>query len=228
MMAYRFAKKGFVVFTINYRLAPKNPFPDGLIDTANAFSWVLKYAHQFNADINNIVISGESAGANLITSLALLRSLKFDYPWAEEIYSSNPKIKAMIPACGILQVSDAARFRKNNSAIVANQVKFIADTYLAKALESKVDAALADPLLIIENAAKLKRPLPPAFVFAGSRDPIVEDSARLHKALENLGVHSRYEEYPNMGHAFHAVKLFKQTKRCWKHQFEFLDSVLNA
>ena len=40
LMALAFARRGFVVFNINYRLAPKHPFPAAIEDACRAGAWI--------------------------------------------------------------------------------------------------------------------------------------------------------------------------------------------
>ena len=40
LMGLAFARRGYVVFSINYRLAPKHRFPAGLQDACTAARWV--------------------------------------------------------------------------------------------------------------------------------------------------------------------------------------------
>ena len=56
-----------VVVSVEYRLAPENPFPKGFNDCWAALSWVHAHAEEIGGDKNRIVISGDSAGGNLST-----------------------------------------------------------------------------------------------------------------------------------------------------------------
>ena len=55
---------------VDYRLAPEHPFPAALQDCLTVYHWLLK--NGFSAQ--NIVIAGDSAGANL--TLSTLMSLR--------------------------------------------------------------------------------------------------------------------------------------------------------
>jgi acetyl esterase/lipase len=61
---------GMQVLSLNYRLAPENPFPAGLEDCARAYQWLLSKGFK----PSNIVIAGDSAGGNLtLTTILKLR-----------------------------------------------------------------------------------------------------------------------------------------------------------
>jgi len=54
-----------VVISVDYRLAPENPYPAGLTDCFDSVKWVYKYGEKYNIDSTKIAVSGDSAGANL-------------------------------------------------------------------------------------------------------------------------------------------------------------------
>lgn len=59
---------GMVGVNINYRLAPKNHWPDAQQDMASAIRWVKANIGQYGGDPNRIVLWGVSAGASLIAT----------------------------------------------------------------------------------------------------------------------------------------------------------------
>ena len=58
---------GCAVLSIDYRLAPENPWPAALDDALAAYQWI---RDRFAADTANIVLLGESAGGGLAASLS--------------------------------------------------------------------------------------------------------------------------------------------------------------
>lgn len=58
------AKQGMVGVTINYRLAPDNPWPAGAQDLAAAIAWTRANIARHGGDPERIVLFGHSAGAN--------------------------------------------------------------------------------------------------------------------------------------------------------------------
>jgi len=57
-----YADHGHVVFNVNYRLAPRHPYPAALVDAGRAYAWVVENAARYGGDPGRIIIAGESAG----------------------------------------------------------------------------------------------------------------------------------------------------------------------
>jgi acetyl esterase len=58
-----------VVLSVEYRLAPENPYPAGLDDCWEATRWVAAHAEELG--LSSIALGGGSAGANLAAAVAL-------------------------------------------------------------------------------------------------------------------------------------------------------------
>ncbi|TNE57136.1 MAG: steryl acetyl hydrolase [Alphaproteobacteria bacterium] len=71
--AMRLAKAaGLPVLLIDYRLAPENPFPQGLDDCVASFEWLMENGPEGASTAEDLFIAGDSAGGNL-TFATLLR-----------------------------------------------------------------------------------------------------------------------------------------------------------
>jgi acetyl esterase len=56
---------GLHVLSVDYRLAPENPFPAAVDDAAVALQWAQAHARELGADPDHVAIGGDSAGGNL-------------------------------------------------------------------------------------------------------------------------------------------------------------------
>ncbi|MEH0416675.1 alpha/beta hydrolase [Streptomyces sp. B21-083] len=63
---------GAVVVSVEYRLAPENPYPAPIDDVYAGLLWTADHAEEIGADPERIVIAGASAGGGLTAALALL------------------------------------------------------------------------------------------------------------------------------------------------------------
>jgi triacylglycerol lipase len=64
------AKNGMTGVNINYRLAPKDPWPTGAKDLAAAIAWTKANIARYGGDPKRIVLFGHSAGANHVADYA--------------------------------------------------------------------------------------------------------------------------------------------------------------
>lgn len=70
-LGHRLAKEGLVVVIPSYRLAPKHPHPAQIEDVAAALAWTVRHIAQYGGDPTRIFLAGHSAGAHLVSLLAL-------------------------------------------------------------------------------------------------------------------------------------------------------------
>src|SRR5689334_10395807 len=110
VMALPFAKRGYVVFNINYRLGPVHTYPAPLEDAADALRWVLDNAARYGADPSRLVLAGESAGANLVSALTYMAHHPTDEPFGRALHARAPSIRAVAPIYGLLDLHDMHRF----------------------------------------------------------------------------------------------------------------------
>lgn len=227
LMALAFARRGYVVFNINYRLAPQNPFPCALVDVCDAFNWVAGNGEQYGGDTNRLVLAGESAGANLITALTVALCYERPEDYARNAWSLGLLPTAVVAACGMFQVSDAERFNRSLkiSWFIKDRITEVSDAYLGgRASAPSREKELADPLLILEKGNRPDRNLPAFFIPVGTQDPMLDDTRRLDAALRRLGVDCEARYYKGEAHAFHAFVFRKNARLCWQQTFDFLST----
>jgi acetyl esterase len=68
------APAGYAVFSVNYRLAPKYPYPYMVLDVQRAVRYIRFNAKQWNADPDKIALVGGSAGGFLSNMVGLLNA----------------------------------------------------------------------------------------------------------------------------------------------------------
>ncbi len=238
-VATAFARAGFVVASVEYRLAPHR-FPAPQRDVAAALLHLVRVAADHGADARRTVLAGESAGANLALGLALCWTLPRPEPWAAAIAAADFELRAILPACGYLDVTEPGRhevyWRKRGRPlhpVVASRIPEVSRAHLPDHSPPLPEHALASPLRLLEALAKGEhpsplRPLPPVHALVGAVDPVLHDTLRLGAALEALGVDHEVPIYADAGHAFHALPWHRQAEPAWRGQRAFLRRVLGA
>jgi len=227
IMGLSFARRGFLVFNVSYRLAPKHRFPCAIEDVCRAFAWMAKHAGELGGDTSRVVLAGESAGANLAAALSIALAYERPEPFAQEAFATGIVPRAVVPACGVFQVSDIARLRRRKptmSTFIADRLAEVENAYLGREPRACATTELADPLLVYERGERPARPLPPFFLPVGTKDPLLPDTRRMGAALRALGAVAEEKYYPGELHAFHALVMREAARRCWNDTFRFLDA----
>jgi acetyl esterase len=226
LMGLVFARFGYLVINISYRLAPRYPFPAAIEDTCTAYRWLAHRIDQLGGDRNRVAVAGESAGGNLITSLALATAQRRNEPWARAVYDTNLVPKVALPFCAMLEVSRPERFseRRRLPRWIDGMIRDASASYLHGYPPGHGPAIeLADPLRVLESHPRLDRSLPAFFAPVGTKDPLLDDTRRLEKALATLDVPCEARYYPGGVHAFHAMVWNPAARRCWRDALAFLD-----
>jgi len=232
LMGLVFARFGYLVVNISYRLAPKHPYPAAIEDTCAAYNWMASHIRDLGGDPDRVAVAGESAGGNLVTALTLAACQERPEAWAREVFDSGVVPRATMPFCALLEVSRPERFsqRRKLPFWIDGMLRDASTSYLhGHSTEPGPKLELADPLRVIEAAAgvphesRFARNLPPFFAPVGTRDPLLDDTRRLEKALGALNVPCEARYYRGGIHAFHAMVWNPTARRCWRDALAFLD-----
>lgn len=73
-LLYRFASRGWVTISANYRLRPGATFVDHLTDAKRVIAWIRSEGVPYGIDPDTIIVSGGSAGGHLATLAGLTQN----------------------------------------------------------------------------------------------------------------------------------------------------------
>lgn len=185
-----FAKKGYAVVNTNYRKVEngKNPFPTPIFDMFNLFNHILKNFDSEKFDINNIFITGDSAGAH-IGSLACCilanPQLQLDYG-----VSSDIKIRACGFSSGVFEI-----FKFGNIPGLKNLRKI----FLGKDLKENHLHPITSTIDLLNEK------FPPSFCSTSKLDPLHMCTKVFRAKCNKMGVENKtliVKEMTNCGHIF--------------------------
>jgi acetyl esterase len=184
-LVIQLAQLGYLVFNLDYRLAPENPYPAGLDDCIFAVRWIYQNAGRWNGDPNRIVVAGDSAGANL--SAATMLALG-----SGKAGNGSLQIRAGILIYGLFDVAAAIeRSRATGS------VEGVAKAYLAHSFPSLLKEPRVSPLAGVGQGK-----LPPCLLIVGDADDLLPESQAMANALSVAGIQYRLRIFEGMPHAF--------------------------
>ncbi|GAB3926408.1 alpha/beta hydrolase [Mucilaginibacter myungsuensis] len=179
-------KLGAVVVSVAYRKAPEFKFPTAHNDAFAAYKWVVANAASIKGDPKKIAVSGESAGGNLATNVAIMaRDKGVMLPTA---------IVAVYPVAGADM--NTASYVKFAAAKPLNKpmMGWFVKHYLNSMAEAK------DPRINLV-AANLKG-LPPTTIITAEIDPLQSDGMMLADKLKAAGVTVDSKNYDGVTHEF--------------------------
>jgi acetyl esterase/lipase len=185
----RMASRGWICFSIQYRLSPRATFPDHIIDVKRAIAWVRAHAAEWNVDPDCIVLCGGSAGAHLASLAALTPNHQ---AWQPGFEDADTSVAGCIAYYGVYDFTN--RFGHWSSGL-----RMVLERWVIKQPFDQARARFeaASPLSHVGAHA------PPFLVAHGTRDTVVpvEEARQFVAALQQ---HQRcvYLEVPGAQHAF--------------------------
>ena len=178
--AQQAGRLGITTYAVDYRNPPRHRFPAALDDCVAVYRELLK---TYRAE--NIVISGGSAGGNLSAATAL-RIRDEGLPWPAAIALLTPCTDATLAS----------------DTIASNHQL---DTVLKQDAMAEFWAVYAgggdraDPYLS-PVYGDFSKGFPPTFLQSGTRDLLLSDTVRLHRALRRAGVEAELHVWEAMPH----------------------------
>jgi acetyl esterase/lipase len=181
----RFADRlGVPVAAVDYRLAPKHPYPAALEDCYEALAWLTRLP---GIDPTRVAIGGASAGGGLTAALALLARDRGElapllqlmvYPMVDDRSCDRPGVRNR-------------RYRMWNPN--TNRLGWTA--YLNG----------ADPQVAVPSRHDDLSGLPPAWIGVGTLDPLYDENVEYARRLKDAGVACDLDIVTGAFHGFDIV-----------------------
>ena len=172
------------ILHIDYPLAPEQRFPD----IGDAIYDVYQMLLDQGTLPKDIIISGDSCGANLALSLAL--RLKDEDP---TLLPSG--LILMSPFLDLTLTSESLRYNQRHDALLSIDALETGIHYYVPKDIDKSQPALSP---IFGNL----KGLPPTLVQIGSKEILLDDAARFEEKAKEAGVKVEYKLYTGMWHNF--------------------------
>ena len=191
---YVAGKLGLNVVSIDYRLAPEYPFPQGAEDCLTAYSALLSH---YTAD--KIVLLGESAGGNLVLSL-LLQIKEKNYPLPAAVFALSPTVQYD-------RVLDSYRDNLSTDCIVAN----LSDEVCAVYLRSRDKKVIKNPVAAPYYGDFSGRT--PIELWVSDSEVLRDDSYILFEKLKEQQVPAKLYVRSGMMHTWLVIPEFPESKK---------------
>ena len=199
------------VVSVDYRLAPEDPYPAAADDCETAALWLIKNA-QKEFSTTRLLIGGESAGANL-AAVTLVRM-------REKHRFSGFSGANLVFGCFDLSMTPSQRNWGEDSRLLSTRdIEWFTGHYIPNPeMRRNHDCS---PLY-----ADLSR-MPPALFTVGTRDPFLDDTLFMHARWIAAGNHSDLAIYAGCTHMFTSfpIDIAKEANR---RIFKFLSGTAHS
>ena len=208
-----FAKYGGIaVVSVDYRLAPENPFPAGVEDAYAALCWAVENAASFKADAGNVTVCGDSAGGNLSAVMCLMTQDR----GGPDIHGQVLIYPATVMETGG-RLKSEQRYEKGYFLEIGRGEGPLMPPYLTDPAQAQLP--YVSPLL-----AESHKGLPRACFISAECDPLLDQALLYAAKLEDEGVPVEYHLYPGIIHAF-INRPYKQTFDAFEKIIRFINSL---
>ncbi len=185
----RFAQEAnCVVVSVDYRVAPENPYPAPLEDCYAVLKWFSANAKEYGVDKTRIAVAGGSAGGGLTIAVSLLARDR-----------QGPEIAFQMPLCPAI---DDRHITPSSTEITDKRFWnleaniFAWAQYLGDIPDDEV------PIYAAPSRAQDLSGLPPTYIFVGDLDLLRDESIDFAARLMRAGVTTELHIFPGCFHGF--------------------------
>ncbi|MCX7623243.1 MAG: alpha/beta hydrolase [Thermomicrobium sp.] len=191
---------------VDYRLAPRHPWPAALEDCLAAYRWLLRQGF----DAKRIVVAGDSAGGNLALTLAMA---------LRDAGEPMPAAIACLSPVGDLAGSEERGRTEEDPVLHPRAIRRFNRSYVAG---HDARNPLISPLYGDWHG------LPPLLVHAGEDELLRDDAERIAERAQHAGVAVELEIYPRMWHVWQLSLELPQARDSLEKIAAFLQRHLEA
>ena len=186
------------VLSVDYRVAPEDPYPAALEDAYAAYQWLL----EMGCKGSQIIVAGDSAGGGLALALSLYLKDKGE--------PLPKKLVLMSPWTDLAATGDSYETNFEKDPLFGNTT----------------DSMIYSNAYYGENDPKMPyisplygdyEGLPPMLFQVGGAEMLLSDSARVAKKAKAAGCEVKLTIYDGMFHVFQlGMKKMKESREAWK------------
>ncbi len=206
------APAGYAVFSINYRLAPRYPYPYMVLDTQRSIRFLRHNASRWNADPARIALVGGSAGG-FLSNMAGLRGAPANPSAPDPVDRESSRVQAVVTL-----------FAQSSFATVPlnRDVHALLDPLIREKGEAEA-LRQASPITYVSSSA------PPFLLILGDQDEYIPftEATNLQTALRNNGVSCQIIRIPGGHHGTGAWHTLPNVPDWERQMVEWLNSTLH-
>jgi acetyl esterase/lipase len=179
-----------VVVSVDYRLAPENPFPAGVEDCYCALVWVAAHARDLGIDVDRIAVGGASAGGALSAAVAQMARDRSGVPLALQLLI-YPVIDDRMETASMRAFSATPIWNSVSNAQMWDHYLGAKRDYVSNYAAPGRSNDLSD--------------LPPAYVMTAEFDPLRDEGISYAQRLMQAGVSTELHCFGGACHGFDLI-----------------------
>lgn len=216
-------KFNIVAFSIDYRLAPENPYPKGHEDCYEGLKWVHANAKKYGGNPDCIFVAGDSAGGNLA-----------QYCTTKDKENNGHMVKGQMllyPTVNMAGIDDAyAHWSLDKYSIHPKHKKVVEVMLSMMGGDTGMSSLLGDILGTTEVNNDYLSPygmdvkgMPPTLITVGEHDFLFVECLAYAKKLVDANVDTTTIVYKGMGHAYgDNIGVYPQSEDCANELGKFI------
>lgn len=182
-----------VVFSVDYGLAPENPYPHGLNDVEDALLWVIANQEKLGLKIDSLTLAGDSGGGNLATCL-MVRLIKSKSPLLDLIKN----LVLIYPALDLrTDIPNTTKAFDEDCFLTRDRIEFYVNNYLGD--ENLKTHDEVSPVLASDDVLGK---FPTTIVVSAGSDPLLAQAEEFLALLKKNGRETHHVSFPNTIHIF--------------------------
>lgn len=186
-----------IVVAVDYRLAPEHKFPAAVEDCYDATKWVAENIQEYGGDPAQLIVMGDSAGANLATVTAIQ---------ARDLGVPKIALQVLVYPTVDAQMGYPSINTNAEGYILTKEIMEWFINHYCKTAADKLNP-LMSPLLVDDLSN-----LPPALVQTAEFDPLRDEGIAYAETLKAAGNQVQYTNYEGLVHTYFTMP--KLHKRC--------------
>jgi acetyl esterase len=176
------------VVSVEYRLAPEHPFPEGVNDGIESMQWFIENIDNFGINSSKLIIAGDSGGDNIATVACHELSKSHKQPIAQVLLYPAVDLSKVYPSQELFQTQEYS--------LSKDWLQMMFDHYFTNP-KREVFNPKASPILYKDFYVQ-----PDCLLVIADFDPLRDEGIAYGEKLAQSGVNVECVHYPTMPHGF--------------------------